>query len=470
MHFARRCTPRTSPRTCCAVFVALLICVEAATATATAAAAFPPVRVLAGERSAVAVEVAACEPQSGGLITACRTAALAAGPGFPPALAALPGSEIVVDTGIAATAVRVSTTQFDGGASPSPLPVRRIDDSRSAFSMPTANATASIEVEYARGGNTRSFLTLRRIVATSEGLSSVDAHGSVVAWSGRDAGTAARYHLTALVGGEVRRLPVASRSVPFDVDLGPDRRGRTVAVYSRCAREPELPTSVRSSPSEPYPPYTRGQGCDLYRFDFASGRERRVAGASTDQASEMLPSIWRDEIAFARVYEQRSGARGLVPYLYVRPLKGGRSRRQPGGARGRTGLPGPVSLDLRGSRLAFVWNRAAARGRVSELRLVTRGGRRVLDRTRGTTFLSPQGSDGQLLYAAREIVVQRDGERVDRLFRRRLSTDAVRVAGAPERLTGVAVTADGALFAASRDRDGGTAIIDVSDAEFFRNR
>ena len=35
--------------------------------------------------------------------------------------------------------------------------------------------------------------------------------------------------------GRVDRLPVRSRKVPFDLDLGPDARGRAVAVYSRCA-------------------------------------------------------------------------------------------------------------------------------------------------------------------------------------------------------------------------------------------
>jgi hypothetical protein len=341
--------------------------------------------------------------------------------------------------------------------------------------MPASNVRVTLDVAYQGGGRTESFLTLRRIVATSAGPTSVSAHGRVVAWSERapaQGSSASAYHLTALVDGEVRRLAVAPRPVPFDVDLGPDREGRTVAVYSRCAREPELPATGRSL-SGPYPPYTRGQGCDLYRFDFATATERKLAGASTDQASEALPSIWRDEIAFARVYEQRSGLRGRVPYLYVRPVDGGDSRRQPGGARGSTGLPGPISMDLYGRRLSFAWNYATAQDRVSELRLDTlRGSHRVLDRTRGprATFLSPQGADGRIRYGGRSIAEKGVEGRVDRLVRRRLSTGVVRVAGAPQQTTGVAVTGHGTVFAASRGDDGGTAIIDVSDGGFFPRR
>jgi hypothetical protein len=126
-------------------------------------------------------------------------------------------------------------------------------------------------------------------------------------------------------------------------------------------------------------------------------------------------------------------------------------------------------VDLYGRRLSFAWNYATAEGGVSELRLDTlSGSHRVLDRTSrdGSTFLSTQGADGRVLYAAADIAAGSTGERVDRLFRRRLKTGDVTLAAAPEGATGVAVT-DGALFAASRDEDGGTAVIDVSGAGFF---
>jgi hypothetical protein len=183
----------------------------------------------------------------------------------------------------------------------------------------------------------------------------------------------------------------------------------------------------------------------------------------------VLPSIWKDQIAFARVYEQREGLRGVVPYLYVRPVAGGSSDRQPGGSRGASGLPGPVSLDLYGRRLSFVWNYATDDGGVSRLRLDTIGGSHdVLDSTRrrGATFLSPQGIDGRLLYAGRDVGTNR----ADRLLRQRLRGESVRVAGAPQKPTGMAATSRKALFAASRNDSGTTAIIDVSDAGFFPDR
>src|SRR4051794_925779 len=37
-------------------------------------------------------------------------------------------------------------------------------------------------------------------------------------------------------GGLVARIPVAPRAFPFDVDVGTDRKGRPVAVFSRCDR------------------------------------------------------------------------------------------------------------------------------------------------------------------------------------------------------------------------------------------
>lgn len=439
---------------------------------AVAGAQPPAVRVIAGERSVEAVRASLCEVQSGGM-GSCQTASFAAGPSFPPTLAATPGTEVVIDTGEPSTEVRVSVSHFgDPSGEATTLASQRIDARRWAVAMPATNVRTTIGVRYSDGSSSTSLLTLRRIIATSGGLTSVAAYGEMIAWSDRQpeakqssAGELGTYYLTALVDSRVQRLPVAPRAVPFDVNLGPDRDGRAVAVYSRCTREPE-PSGSEESSSGPYPPYTRGRGCDLYRFDFATGKERKVAGASTDQASEMLPSIWKDQIAFARVYEQRDGSRGRFPYLYVRPLAGGRSDRQPGGSRGDSGLPGPVSLDLYGRRLSFVWNYATEDGGVSKLRLDTIGGsHEVLDETRrrDATFVSPQGIDGRLVYAGRGV----GANRADRLLLQRLGGETVRIAGAPQKPTGMAATSRDTLFAASRNESGTTAIIDVSDAGFF---
>lgn len=486
------------------VFWALLVVI---TGVEPAAAGDPPpkVRVTAGERSVEAFIEQSCRPTSEGM-TVCVMASLVAGFQFP-ALAAPPGSELVIDTGLEAATVAVALSRPSGGDQGEAAPARRIDGRRWAFVMPSANARASIDVQYADGGSSSSLLTLRRIVAESAGHSSVDAYGDVVIWSERQDGAGSRagpYHLTALIEGGVRRLPVAPRSVPFDVDVGPDENGRVVAVYSRCEREASTadPGFVYSMP---YPAYTRGDGCDIYRFDFATGQERKVAGASTAQASEMLPSIWGERIAFARVYEQRSGDRGRVPYLYARPLAGGSSQRLPGGSRGASGLPGPVSLDLYGRRLSFVWNHRTGRrsgdtGGVSEVRLDTIGaGHRVLSQAshEGTgkgdsyaSFISPQGAAGRIFYGYQRVdigtkavaVPQPDGghsdaelrtaaSRTSLLLRYAINDRDKDLVSAPESIAGVATTGRDAFYIAQRNdflaQDlARTAIIDVSDLAF----
>lgn len=457
----------------------------------------PDPRVSAGERSAEAFVTSWCRPEGNGLF-GCASLSLVSGFRFP-ALAAEPGSEVVVDTRLAATEVRVRPVPLDGGpAEPAAVAARRIDERRWAFTMPSSTARVGFDIAYADGGSSDSLLILRRIVGATAGPSSVDAYRDVVVWSEREdppGAEAPSYHLVALIDGSARRLPVAPRSVPFDVDLGPGADWRTVAVYSRCAQEPDPPDALGAAPSAPYPAYTSGRGCDLYRFDFETALERKIAGASTDQATEVLPSIWRDRIAFARVYEQRSGSRGVLPYLYTRDLDGGPSEREPGGARGATGLPGPTSLDLYGRRLAFVWNhRTGETGGVTELRLDTLGaGRRVLSSARHdgkdsyATFLSPQGVHGRIVYGYQRVGVEYEmfavpepgGLHTDAvrttgrsvaslLLRYRITTGDKEALDAPGQLAGVSTTAREGLFVAQRSdllaADGGTTtIVDVSD-------
>lgn len=275
--------------------------------------------------------------------------------------------------------------------------------------------------------------------------------------------------LVAYENGQARRLPVEPRVVPFDVDVGPDAEGRPVAVYSRCERYPDFYPFGTGD----FPAYVTGEGCDLYRFDFATNRETKIAGASTAQASETLPSIWRDEIAFARVYESREGDRGRYPYLYVRRLDGdGGSQRRPGSSRGSSGLPGPTSLDLYGSRLAFSWAFRVDRTELdtqAEVRLVDADGdSRVVSRYRsedpGVGYLSPQVSGGRLFYGfQRTTAVQKDGQGEleedsvsSRIYRFRISTGDKDTADAPGVLLSTATDiSDGVTYYIERDEGGG---------------
>ncbi|MGZ6707483.1 MAG: hypothetical protein ACXVFN_11135 [Solirubrobacteraceae bacterium] len=194
-------------------------------------------------------------------------------------------------------------------------------------------------------------------------FSPIAAYGGRLAWSAYDTATK-RYALVTKAGGVTTRVPVATRPVPFDVDLGPGPAGSVVAAYTRCTVDA--------------PPAERARGCDVYLFDFATGRERRVAVASAPDANESWPSVWRSEIAFARDYDAKPG----LGYLYTRSLSGDKpSTRMPGGPRsacdGCNPLPGSkaTQLDLYGKRLGFTWTYIAhGEGLDSEIRLDTIGG------------------------------------------------------------------------------------------------
>lgn len=288
-----------------------------------------------------------------------------------------------------------------------------------------------------------------QVLATPSVPSKVSSHGAVTAYSELDPATG-RYRLMYDTNsdGSAEPVPVAQRTVPFDVDLGPGSDGRVVAVYSRCRTEPRM--DRRSGGAAPV--WTTARDCDLYRYDFRRGREEELGGPSTGQATEVLPSIWRDQVAFVRVYHRREGRRGVYPYIYVRSLGpfDARSRRQPGGARGSAGNPGPMALDLVGSRLAFSWVYERDGGGVSEVRLDT------VDRTHQKIagqgwersvlrFVSPHVSEGRVYYGEQRSMPRSDGQGTrslaSRLWRYRISTGELSRADAPAQ-----------LFAAVRDR------------------
>ncbi|MEX2194666.1 MAG: hypothetical protein WD844_05210 [Thermoleophilaceae bacterium] len=192
----------------------------------------------------------------------------------------------------------------------------------------------------------------------------VTAYGSVIAWSEYEPASR-EFHLMVREGGEQpRRVAVGPRRVPFDVDAGRREGGGTVLAYSRCRREP----AYRFGAAEAMlPNWSTGRGCDLYLYDLESGRERRIRSVSARDASEFMPSVDGDRIAFARVFERRRGTAAHVPGLFLAFLERGGSRRMHSGPRGvyerdRRGRiesgsagAGPSALDLRGRRAAVLW-------------------------------------------------------------------------------------------------------------------
>ena len=104
----------------------------------------------------------------------------------------------------------------------------------------------------------------------------IAAYGGVVAWSGYDAATG-RYRLVIRRGDQAAPVPIADSRRAFDVSLGPDARGRVVALYTRCR--------------------TPNHGCDVYRYDVGARSERKVAAVSSTTRDEAWPVQWGDRLA-----------------------------------------------------------------------------------------------------------------------------------------------------------------------------
>jgi hypothetical protein len=195
----------------------------------------------------------------------------------------------------------------------------------------------------------------------SEQQRDLSAYGGHVVWSERIAPDV--HVLMRWRAGRVDRLPVRSRKVPFDLDLGPDARGRAVAVYSRCAGENEW---ERALPD---------RRCDVYQLSLTNGRERRLRRISTPRASEFAPTIWRGNIAYASA--RRSG---LKPRLMLLRRGARRPQRLLTGTR-VTAISHVRPMDLTSNALVFTWSQIdpARDDQASELRRVAlRGGRATI--------------------------------------------------------------------------------------------
>jgi hypothetical protein len=267
-------------------------------------------------------------------------------------------------------------------------------------------------------------------VADVAGPTKVNAYGGRAVWSAFDASTQENRLMTRVGDGPVEAVPIAPTPHPFEADLGPAPDGHIVAVYPRC---------------EP--------GCDIFEFDFASGRESKVPGASSARFDEFPATIFKSRIAFARRPSSRPGQ--IV--LDLRLIDGGRSRALAGGATrncfgsGRRRTCERVEridvadLQLSASRLAFVWTRTKGDGRQREVYSSKLGAApKVVARSSSGAL-----SDGQLFtpsYAGDWLYFGfsrfGDGPTRSRYVRARLGSGRLEDAVAPPLLTAVAV--DGA--------------------------
>lgn len=208
----------------------------------------------------------------------------------------------------------------------------------------------------------------------------IAAYGGVVAWSDYDA-SARRYRLQLSAAGGSVAAPIRSNRQPFDVSLGPDARGSTVALYTRCTRS------------------NGTKGCDVYRYDVRGRREARVRAVSSPRVDEAWPVQWHKHLAFIRRRPTGGGGRGAFAHcdlIYGKRL-GARapSRRLPRGTCAFT-----TGLSMRGKRIIQVTEGNAGQSETVETqvrRLSVRGGKvKVLARTRYSeephSFFAPSQS------------------------------------------------------------------------------
>jgi hypothetical protein len=179
----------------------------------------------------------------------------------------------------------------------------------------------------------------RTVIALQAESTAVSVYRGHVVWS-RPAGR--RFELMLWHAGAARRLPVPTRRVQFDADIGPGPNGGLVVVYSRCRREPPL-----HDPMTRLPLYEEGRRCALYRHRVGARSERPLRQLSAPTGSEFMPVVWRDRVAFVRagrVIRARADGSETVQLPRGRASSGGE-------------LPArPRALAIRGAKVAYEWH------------------------------------------------------------------------------------------------------------------
>ena len=163
----------------------------------------------------------------------------------------------------------------------------------------------------------------------------IAAFGAWVVWS---VGSPGGFRLMGAHDGRVATLPVRPRRLPFDVDLGTDGHGHTVATYSRCSRS----------------------GCRVRVLDLATGAERLAGVPHRRGDSDTFPSMWSGRIAFARhrgavdrvlLWSPRARRVTVLPHGAV-PTE----CPYPTGCRGITVRARVDGLDLGPNVVSFLWS------------------------------------------------------------------------------------------------------------------
>ena len=106
----------------------------------------------------------------------------------------------------------------------------------------------------------------------------VAAYAGWEAWSSYDDATGRYTLMVAVPGQPAAAVGIPTSAHPFDVSLGPDRDRNVAAVYRRCG------------PS----------GCDIRRYNTASGHDVKLSTVSSPSYDEATPAIWGSNVVFTR--------------------------------------------------------------------------------------------------------------------------------------------------------------------------
>jgi len=135
-------------------------------------------------------------------------------------------------------------------------------------------------------------------IATLTAQTPISAGAGWLVWS---VPVGARWALEAYHDGAVARVPIASRSQPFDASVGTDSAGAAVAVFSRCSRTPQMDgVGGGDGAGGALVVPSSGSGCRIHAVVLASGRERSLPIPAPPRASDTSPSMWRGAVTFAR--------------------------------------------------------------------------------------------------------------------------------------------------------------------------
>ena len=194
------------------------------------------------------------------------------------------------------------------------------------------------------------------VLDTVNASTPVSAYGGVAVWNSFDTASK-RYRLRVYRDGRVTDVPVAPRRSPFDVDVGPDRTGQPVIVYSRCRKDEPGGLNFNGLPE-----WAFARGCDVHRFRLRRHRPR-AGGGTIDGA---LGGHAQHLGAVARLLRHRRatsrpswcGAAAISPICWARAQPAAfRAAAKSSIASGQgPRRASPTSLDLKATTMVYGWS------------------------------------------------------------------------------------------------------------------